>query len=163
MMPNQIMEATEADISLLSALIRKSHRDVAFKFNLTLENCPTHPSNCTEKWIESDFEKSKKYFILTKEKESCGCVAIEKANERVNYLERLSVLPVYRNNGFGTALVEHAKKQSRKNDANRIEIGIIGENTELMKWYQKRGFILKDNVHFDHLPFTVCFMYHNFS
>ncbi|MFX1277290.1 MAG: GNAT family N-acetyltransferase, partial [Promethearchaeota archaeon] len=140
-----IKEATTADISLLSDLIQNSFRDVALRFNLNIKNAPTHPSNCTDDWIKSDFENGKKYFILKKEKVHCGCVAIERANENVFYLERLGVLPEYRNNGFGTLLVEHAKKKTIENDASRIEIGIIGENIELKEWYLKRGFIFREN------------------
>jgi hypothetical protein len=50
-----IREANSADVSLLCGLIRASFRDVAERFNLTPENCPKPPSNCTEEWLENDF------------------------------------------------------------------------------------------------------------
>ena len=52
------------DVSRLTALIRDSYRDVAERFGLTAENCPKHPSNCTEGWIKKDFERGVVYFIL---------------------------------------------------------------------------------------------------
>jgi len=157
----QIIEANPSDVSLLSDLVRKSNQDVALRFNLTLENAPTHPSNCTDDWIISDFEKGKKYYILRENLKPCGCVVIEKADDDIYYLGRLGVLPEHRNKGFGTALVEIVKSEARKNGAKTIQIGIIGENTELKRWYKKRDFIFKEKLHFNHLPFTVYIMYHD--
>ncbi len=159
----EITEANTSDISLLSNLIRKSHQDVASRFNLTLKNAPTHPSNCTDEWIVTDFQKGKRYFILKVVPEARGCVAIENANEKVFYLERLGVLLEYRNKGYGTALIDHVKNEMRKKGAKRIEIGIIGENVELKEWYEKREFIFKEHFHLNHLPFTVCIMYYDLN
>jgi len=50
-----IREADSHEISLLSHLIRKAYRGIAERFNLTPENCPKHPSNCSDEWIENDF------------------------------------------------------------------------------------------------------------
>ena len=159
----QITEAIPSDTSLLSDLIRKSNQDVALRFNLTIENAPTHPSNCINDWVTADFEKGKTYYVLREELKACGCVVIESADDQTFYLGRLGVLPECRKKGYGTALVEVAESEARKKGAILIQIGIIGENTELKKWYEKRGFIFKENLHFDHLPFTVCIMYHNLS
>ena len=52
-----IRNATRADIALLATIIRDSFRDVADRFDLTSQNCPTHPSNCTTEWIEKALEK----------------------------------------------------------------------------------------------------------
>jgi hypothetical protein len=62
----QIREANSVDISLLSRLVRQSYRDVADRFKLTPANCPKHPSNCTDEWIENDFARGVNYFILEK-------------------------------------------------------------------------------------------------
>lgn len=157
----QVTEAKISEISTLSRIIRTANQDVALRFKLTKNNAPTHPSNCTDDWIKSDFEKGKIYYILKSDSEARGCVALEESNEKVFYLGRLGVLPKYRNKGHGTALVEHAKHQSRNKGGKRVEIGIIAENVELIEWYEKRGFIVKEITGFDHLPFTVCFMYHD--
>ena len=43
-----IREADSSDVSLLGVLVRECFQDVAERFNLTLENCPKHPSHCTD-------------------------------------------------------------------------------------------------------------------
>jgi len=53
----RIRKANPFDVSLLSGLIRDSFYDVAERFGITPENCPKHPSNCTDKWIERDFRR----------------------------------------------------------------------------------------------------------
>jgi len=153
-----IRDSTEDDISLLTDLIRESFKDVAERFNLTAYNAPSHPSNCTEEWIIKAIQKGNKYYILEYQGVPCGCVALEEANSEVCYLERLSVLPNYRIKGFGKALVNHIIHKAKKITAKRIEIGIIAENLELKNWYIKQGFIERDIIKYEHLPFKVLFL-----
>jgi len=158
-MPVVIREATGDDVPLVARLIRDSFRDVAERFGLTRESCPTHPSHCTDEWITSAMAKGVRYALLEAGKDPCGCVAMEQARPGLWYLESLSVLPEYRRKGFGTALVRHALDEARKAGAQRVEIGIIAEHTELRDWYAKLGFLEKETVRFDHLPFAVTFMF----
>ncbi len=154
----RIRDVSNSDIPLLTTLIRNSFRDVADRFNLTFENCPTHPSHCIDEWIESALKKGIRYYILEKENVPCGCVALEQAQPDVFYLERLSVLPEFRRNGLGELLVSHAVNVAKKLGAHRIEIGIISHQTELKEWYRKLGFSVKKERQFEHLPFVVAFM-----
>ncbi|WXG42162.1 MAG: GNAT family N-acetyltransferase [Candidatus Freyarchaeum deiterrae] len=154
-----IRGATRDDVSLLTTIIRNSFRDVAERFNLTPENSPTHPSNCTEEWISKEQDKGVTYYILESNGKPCGCVALEQAQPEVSYLERLAVLPEYRRKGFGEALVRHVLEEALKKKAHRVEIGIIAKHTELKEWYEKLGFSVKETVHFNHLPFDVTFIF----
>ncbi len=153
-----IRDASSSDIPLLTTLIRNSFRDVADRFNLTSENCPTHPSNCTAEWIESALKKGIKYYILERTNVPCGCVALEQAKPDVFYLERLAVLAQFRRNGLGKLLANHALNEAKKLGAGRVEIGMISDQTELKEWYGKLGFSMKKESRFEHLPFVVAFM-----
>ena len=153
-----IRAAGSADVPVLSGLIRVSFRDVAERFALNLENCPKHPSNCTEEWIENDFARGVAYYILESDGKPVGCVALEKANPELCYLERLGVVPQSRRQGFGKALVDHVFYEARALGAKQIGIGIISDDTELKLWYQRIGFVEKETKEFDHLPFLVTFM-----
>jgi N-acetylglutamate synthase-like GNAT family acetyltransferase len=153
-----IREANSADVSLLSGLIRESFGDVAGRFGLTLENCPKHPSHCTDDWIENDFARGVTYYILESNSTAVGCVGLEKANSDFCYLERLGVLPQARRKGFGRALVDHVISQANLYGAKQISIGIIADDTQLRRWYQRIGFIEGETKEFDHLPFRVTFM-----
>lgn len=153
-----IRHATESDASCLAAILREASRDVAERFGLTPENCPTHPSNCTSEWIETGFEKGIVYYILEAGGKPCGCVALERADSDVCYLERLAVLPAYRRRGYGTAMVNHICDEARRLGARRVEIGTIAEHIPLNRWYEKQGFRPKNTAEFEHLPFAVAFM-----
>lgn len=158
-----IKETDIRDIYILSGIIRKSYQDVAKKFHLTAENCPRHPSNCTDEWIQNDFSRGVIYYILMHEDDALGCVAIEQPEPELCYLERLCVLPEYRRNGLGKILVDHAFKQAEAINVKKIGIGIISKQTELKKWYEKAGFVEGDTKNFPHLPFSVTFMTYEFQ
>ena len=91
-----IEEAAEADADLLASLIRRAFADVAVRFGLTPKDSPRHPSNCSPDWIRSAFALGIRHFVLKTPGGPAGCVALEQANAHVCYLERLAVLPAYR-------------------------------------------------------------------
>jgi len=157
----KIRDAKKTDKEVLIALIRDSFRDVAEKFALTAESCPMFPAFNAKERVEGDFEKGVKYYILEENGRVCGCVALEKAGPGLCYLERLAVLPEFRNKGFGKALVNHLFEQAAKMGIRRVEIGIISKHRKLKNWYRKLGFVEKDTKKFEHLPFNVAFMYRN--
>ena len=156
--PITIRTAAVNDISLLTNLIRTSFKTVAEKFDLTPQNCPKHPSNLSEDWIENDFKRKVKYYILEENGQALGCVALEHASSDLCYLERLAVLPQAGGKGCGRSLVEHVMTEARNSGAAIINIGIIAHDTDLQAWYEKLGFILENTRDFVHLPFQVTFM-----
>lgn len=154
----KIRLATNSDIQILSELVSNSYQTVADRFCLTIDNCPKHPSNCTEDWILSDFERGVKYFILESDGKIVGCAALEIADSELCYLERLAVLPEKRNHGFGKQLVDSVFQNAKSLGCHRISIGIISKQHELKNWYIKIGFEKGITKSFDHLPFEVMFM-----
>jgi GNAT superfamily N-acetyltransferase len=153
-----IREASAGDIPLLAALIRDSFRDVAERFALTPESCPTHPSFCSDEWVDTAMGKGVRFFLLEEDGHACGCVALEKAGPDVCYLERLAVLPQCRRKGHGKSLVLHVLEEARGAGAERVEIGIIAARTELRDWYLGLGFAETGKKRLEHLPFEVAFM-----
>ncbi|MCK5312289.1 MAG: GNAT family N-acetyltransferase [Desulfobacteraceae bacterium] len=153
-----IKKADIHNAKLLSNIIRASHMDVAKKFNLTIENCPKHPSNCSVDWIKKDFDRGVRYYVVKYSGIPKGCIALEYANADVCYIERLSVLREYRRHGFGEKLVNHAFDEAKALGAKEISIGTIAEFTQLTEWYEKIGFIKGETKEFEHLPFKVLFM-----
>lgn len=156
-----LRKANISDIASISQVIQKAYSTVAQRYGLTLENCPKHPSNCSAQWIDSDFAKGVKYFVIESGQELIGCVALEKATDEICYLERLAVVPERRNQGVGRTLVNHVQNQAKSMGFTKIGIGIIAEQQELKEWYKKIGFIETGRKSFRHLPFEVAFLeYH---
>ena len=153
-----IKKAGREATPLLAALIQRAYKDVAERFGLTTNNCPKHPSNCTEEWIERDFARGVIYYILECGGRQIGCAAIENAGPEICYLERLAVLPHYRRNGYGRKLADHVLTKANARGAKQVGIGIIAEQTDLKQWYQKIGFVEGETKKFEHLPFQVTFM-----
>lgn len=155
-----IRDATRNDIALLAQIIAESNRDVAERFGLNKDNCPKHPSLCTEDWVLADFARGERYFILQDEGSAIGCVAYENPSEGLAYLNRLSVLPGHRQRGAGAQLVGHVIDLAQSSGIETISIGIIAENEELKRWYIKLGFIEGETRTFPHLPFTVGYLHY---
>ncbi len=153
-----IRRAGEGEAPVLAGIIRRAFAGVAQRFGLTPENCPKHPSNCTDEWIVNDRQRGTVYYLLEIDGASVGCVGLETVREGMCYLERLAVLPAFRRRGLGRGLVEHVFDRAGEMDAGCIGIGIIAAQDELKSWYRDLGFIEKDTRHFDHLPFDVTFM-----
>ncbi len=154
----KIIPAETKDCELLASIVSKSNKDVAKLLGLNQYNAPKHPSFCTAEWIISDFDKNQKYFLSTENNITKGCVAFEQPNKNTAYLNRLSVLPEFRNNGLGETLVRHIIDYSQEKKVENISIGIIAEHTQLREWYLKLGFIKGTIQKFDHLPFNVMYM-----
>jgi len=146
------------DIETLTGIIRASFRDVAERFDLTPENCPRHPSNCTAEWVRGDMDRGVVYYIIGHGGDAMGCVALEQANGNECYLERLAVLPDRRRCGLGKALVKYVLGQAHRLEADRVGIGIIAEDMRLKEWYGTIGFVEGELKQFAHLPFRVTFM-----
>jgi GNAT superfamily N-acetyltransferase len=155
---HMIRDADSEDAGVLAHLIRESFRDVAVRFLLTPEDCPSHPSNCTVEWIESDQARGVEYFILSQNGEPIGCVGLESPGPDMGYIEHLSVLPKMRRKGFGHALFRHALRRAKAKGIRQVTAGIIAEQTELRRWYSKIGFVEAESKNFPHLPFLVSIM-----
>lgn len=156
--PPEIRPASEDDSTAIAHLVQRAYKDVALRFGLTPENCPKHPSNCTDAWILNDLERGVSYYLLTNADTLIGCAALETTDPSVAYLMRLAVRPEFRRQGFGEMLVEHIIDQARRLSMSSLSIGLIAEQDELVAWYRRLGFVLGDVKQFDHLPFTVRFM-----
>ena len=150
--------ATREEAPRLAGIIRAAFRDVAERFGLTAETAPTHPSFCTAAWIEKGLDKGVRYYLGEDGARAWGCVALERANPHLCYLERLAVLSEYRRTGLGKALVDHVVTEARALGARRVEIAIIADHRELRDWYLRLGFSAIKTVRFERLPFAVMFM-----
>ena len=158
-----ITYAKQEQSGKISQIVSDSNKDVAKRFGFTIENCPKHPSFCTKKWVDDDFERDVDYFIYEDKGESVGCVAFESPEENIAYLNRLSVLKNTRRKGIGKKLVDHIISYSKAKGIEKISIGIIADNIELKKWYGAIGFVEKDTAKFPHLPFDVTYMVYSLN
>jgi len=154
----RIREADQADVDVLVDIIRTANQVVADQLGLTLDNAPTHPSNCQPDWIKRDFSRGITYYILEGDDYPIGCVAFEQSENRVCYLERLAVRPSDQKQGYGSQLVEFFFTKAKALDNKKVSVAMIQEHESLLRWYRKLGFVETSFKRFEHLPFTVQFL-----
>lgn len=154
----EIRDASKSDSEILANIISKSNKEIALMFGLNEGNTPKHPSLCTKDWIDCDFQRGEIYFILEVNDVPVGCVAYEQPDGSTSYLNRLAVLPDYRNKGFGAKLVKYHEKHSKQAGVHKISIGIINKHALLKKWYINLGFKENEVKTLHHLPFDVCML-----
>ena len=159
-MPLSIVPASPQDIIRITAIIRAAFGVVARRFDLTPENCPKHPSNCSEHWVARDLARGVHYYLAWQDRQEVGCVGVEQATAEACYLERLAVIPEYQRRGVGAALVNHGLDQARRLGAKEVGVAIIAAQIELARWYRNLGFTPTGTRRFDHLPFEVAFLTH---
>lgn len=153
-----IREVSDNELETSKNIIRDSFATVAKNFNLTKENCPTNGAFIELERLTSDRSKGIKMFGLFVDNKQAGFVAVAKQSSFIYEMEKLAVLPQFRHNGYGKALMDHVKEYVKAQQGEIVSIGIIDENSTLKEWYTKYGFIDKGTRTFSHLPFTVCFM-----
>ncbi len=153
-----IIQANESEAQLISDIISISNKDIADRFGLTLENCSKHPSFCCVDWVTADMVRGVKYFILKVDGKNIGCVAYESPDAKTAYLNRLSVLPQFRNKKYGVELVKYHVNYARTSGKEVVSIGIIAAHNELKEWYEHIGFVEQGVQSFEYLPFEVMYM-----
>ena len=139
-------------------IIRKSFSTVAEEFNLNQMNCPTHPSFINYDNLSELRKRGLSFFGLFVDDLQIGFVAVEKSDDDLYFIEKLSVLPDYRHSGYGKSLVQFAIDYIKDHRGRRISIGIINDHKILKEWYSTFGFIETGIKSFKQLPFAVCFM-----
>ena len=149
----------EKDFNRAVDVIRSAFRDPAERFNITKDNCPSHPSFTDTGKLNKIVAGGGIIFGAYTESRMVGCVAIEPSGEIDTwYLEKLAVLPANSRSGLGSLLLDHACKAIGLHGGERVSIGMIDADSTLKAWYTKRGFEEFQTRDFPHLPFTVCFM-----
>jgi diamine N-acetyltransferase len=150
----------EKDLSAVVRVLNISHGTVAKEFGFNKEDNPTNNAFIDELTLRTQLDKGIDLYALKVGKKLVGCIAIEKSLKEADtfYIEKVSVLPEYRNQKFGLKLMEFAEAKIKESGASIISIALIDSNTKLKRWYLKQGFIESGTKVFQHLPFRVCFM-----
>ena len=72
-----------------------------------------------------------------------GCVQVSDRGQRLAYLGMLTVDPALQGSGLGRALIDEAERVARDRfGADRMEMTVIIQRTELIDWYVRRGYAL---------------------
>ena len=153
-----VRRAALEEADRIADLIARSFADVAGRFGLTRDNCPSHPSLTTRDTVERGMALGTTFLLAVRGGDPCGCVGLRRPVEGVSILERLAVAPACRRLGLGRLLVGRACSLAGRSGAGQVEIGIIAKQHELRQWYETLGFRAVGTARFDNLPFEVLYL-----
>ena len=155
-----IREINENDIQECVELIKKSFKTVADQFGFTEENAPrftAFATNAERLWWQLNQEHRPMYGYY-RDGRMAGYYSLLLKDNGECELNNLCVDPEYRHQSIGEELLLDAFVRARELGCNKMNIGIVEENTILRKWYESYGFVHTKAEKFDFFPFTCGYM-----
>lgn len=141
----ELVSADETDCEALSQLINSAYRGETSELGWTTESSLLGGQR-TDFEALRDIIRSKDNVILVRKQTGMpiGCVHLEKRIE-VCYLGMLTVRPDLQSSGIGKMLLRDAESWAREKwHCGLIEMTVIAQRTELIAWYERRGFKVTD-------------------
>jgi GNAT superfamily N-acetyltransferase len=136
--------ATPLDAQNLAQLVNSAYRGDSSKLGWTteadlLDGQRTDAKNLTA--LINEPENQIEMAIDSDSHSLVGCVYLKKENSHTLYFGMLTVAPKLQTKGTGKALIKHIEEFAKKNHYNFIRISVIQFRTELIKFYERRGFV----------------------
>lgn len=155
-----IREINQGDLPECVQVIRESFATVAVEFGFTEENAPRFTAFATtEQRLNWHLNKEHRpMYAFFSEGRMVGYYSLLLQENQECELNNLSVLPAYRHQGLGEALLQHAFTVAREFNCRKVNIGIVEENAVLRRWYESFGFVHVGTEKFDFFPFTCGYM-----
>ena len=151
----------EEEIPVCVDLIRRSFGTVAEEFGFTEENAPRYTAFATTEerlnW-HLHGEKRPMYVYENEKGEIIGYYSLLFEENNACELNNLCVAPGHRHGKVGEALLLHSYEVAKAAGCVTMHIGIVEENVQLRKWYEKYGVVHVGSKKHDFFPFTCGYM-----
>ena len=141
----KIRRAEASDVSILNALVNSAYRGESSKKGWTTEADLIGGQRVDDARLIELLSKPRSYILCLLEETGsiCGCVSLEAFEDETGpgcYLGMLTVRPTLQTDGLGKKLMLEAENFARELGATRMTLGVIQIRTELMAWYERRGY-----------------------
>lgn len=83
--------------------------------------------------------------VLYAENKLAGFITYYVKKDRTGHLELLAIDSQFRNQGFGTFLIEHVIQEFKKNECTTLQLYVYLSNPRAITFYEHLGFKLKTN------------------
>lgn len=136
-----ITQATLADVTELNVLINSAYRGESSKQGWTTEADLIGGVRIDEETL-AGYMNDENIIILKHTDEEgniTGTVYLEVRTPKL-YVGMFSVSPLLQNKGVGRALIEEAEVYARKYNCNTLTMTVISTRSELISWYERRGY-----------------------
>ena len=136
----RITPATAADVPDLNRLVNSAYRGDSSRKGWTTEADLLGGIRTDEAGLHDMLAKPEATILTYKfDGQLIGSVYLEVKNDSL-YLGMLTVLPDLQAAGIGRQLLEAAETYARKHSCRTISITVIPQRTELLAWYERRGY-----------------------
>jgi ribosomal protein S18 acetylase RimI-like enzyme len=137
----KIEKATSRDATRLSELVNSAYRGEYSRQGWTTEADLLDGTRTDEAALQEVIARPDTVILKYVEGEKIlGCVELSLA-EKSLYLGMLTVEPNLQNKGIGKLLLKAAEEFARKNQCPMIYMTVISARSELIEWYQRRGYV----------------------
>lgn len=158
-----IRQIEKKDIPECISVIRESFMTVARQFDITPENAPAFTAYATDEakilhWMDNQHRPMYGYFSDGK---LAGYYNLYLPGDNECELGSLCVLPDYRHDGIGDALLNDSIERAKSLGCTKMNLSIVEENTVLRAWYEAHGFTHTGTKKFDFFPFTCGYLEKN--
>jgi len=154
-----IKEIDRVEQERRAEIIRRSFGTVAQQLGIENEDSPARQTILAGKKTGEESDQSDlvygAYTEIDGKETMVGSAQITKKEDGVYVLKKLAVLPAYRHNGIGRALIGFGCDEVRKRGGTILRITVIEADTVLKNWYLKLGFKHMGTEKYTHLPYTV--------
>lgn len=142
-MTTVIRAARADDLPALLALVQSAYRGESAKRGWTHE-ADLLDGQRTDAAALADLLADPTAVLLVAEADGSivGCVEVRAKDANTAYLGMLSVEPARQAGGLGKVLIAAAEAAARADGARTMEMTVISRRTELVAYYERRGYAL---------------------
>lgn len=136
-----ITPATLTDVPELVVLINSAYRGESSKKGWTTEANLIGGQRIDDEGLSEQMSDPDAVILKHTNEDGLitGCVYLQKRDEKL-YLGMLTVSPTLQANGLGRKLLTAAEDYARNINYHTITMTVITTRTELLDWYERRGY-----------------------
>jgi ribosomal protein S18 acetylase RimI-like enzyme len=135
-------EATAADVPLIQPLVHNAYRGDRARLGWTHEADLLEAQRIDEDQLAASIDDPAQVIVLAEQAGVLiGCVLVADKGGSLAYLGMLTVDATVQARGLGRRLIDQAEAIARDRfGATRMEMTVIVQRTELIEWYERRGY-----------------------
>lgn len=138
----EFTQADESHLEDLVTLVNGAYRGESGKAGWTTESDLLDGQRTDVESLNQLIDREESVILIAEDEDAealVGCVHLEKQDTDL-HLGMLTVHPEYQNKKIGKMLLSEAEALADFWECNNISIEVITLRTELISWYEKRGF-----------------------
>lgn len=136
--------AVATDVPLIQPLVHHAYRGDRARVGWTHEADLLDAARIDEEALAASVSDPAQLILLAEQDgELIGCVQVSDKGGGLAYLGMLTVAAPLQDKGLGRRLIDGAEAVARDRfGADRMEMTVIVQRTELIEWYERRGYRL---------------------